>query len=108
MELIKTVQELQKTTMVLRESNKKIKNLAIKKAETERVYRMELSKEKYRLRESGMPITLIEDIAKGNVADIKYERDLAAELHRSALQSLESLKVEVQAWQSILRNLDEV
>lgn len=108
MEVIQVAQQLNETTQRLSKSTKEVFKLARKRAQTEQKYRKELMKEIVKLREQDYPATLISDVARGRVADLKLERDLAKEMHRSAMQSISALEVEVQSWQSILRNLDEM
>jgi len=108
MELIKVVDHLNQSTSRLSKATKEVFKLAKDRAETEREYRLALSQEMFRLRDEGLPATMIPDLARGNISKLKYDRDLAMELHRSAMRSISALEVEVQAWQSILRNLDEV
>lgn len=108
MEVVKSVEQLRKATERLSEATKEVFRLASQRAEAERVYRMELQKEIMRLRAEGMPATLIVDVAKGKTADLKFERDKAREMHRSAMHSIQALQVEIQSWQSILRYMEEV
>lgn len=108
MELTPIVQELYKATKRLSESSKKVFRLARAKAETERVYRSELSKVMFVMRDQKIQATLIPDLARGQVAQLKFERDLATELHRSALAAMEALKVEINALQTIARYQSEV
>lgn len=77
-------------------------------AEAERAYRMELAKEIIRLRAEGMQATLISDVARGNVAELKYKRDLAEGLYRSSLESAKALQAELSGLQSIFRRHDEM
>lgn len=107
-EVVETAQQLKAATERLSEATKKVFVLARDRAETERVYRMELSKQIMMLRHEGVQATLIPDIARGNVAELKFERDSAHEMHRSAMSSIDALKVEIQSWQSIMKILQEV
>lgn len=108
MELTPIVQELYKATKRLSGSSKEVFRLARAKAETERVYRSELSKVMFVMRDQKIQATLIPDLARGQVAQLKFERDLATELHRSALAAMEALKVEINALQTIARYQSEV
>lgn len=108
MELIPVVNQLRTATERLSESTKEVFRLAKERAETEREYRQALSKEITRLRAESMQATLVSDVARGNVSELKFKRDLAKEMHRSAMRAISALEVEIQSWQSILRNLDEV
>lgn len=108
MEVVQTVQQLKQATDRLSDATKEVFRLAKNRAETERNYRMALSKEMTTLRAEKMPATLIGDMARGNVSDLKFERDLAMEMHRSAMSSIGALQVEIQSWQSILKYMSEV
>lgn len=108
MEVVQTVQQLKQATDRLSDATKEVFRLAKNRAETERNYRMALGKEMATLRAEKMPATLIGDMARGNVSDLKFERDLAMEMHRSAMSSIGALQVEIQSWQSILKYMSEV
>lgn len=107
-EVVQTVQMLRQATARLSEASKQVLKLAKKRARSERDYRMQLSKEIMKLRSEGVQATLIPDIARGNIAELKFERDLNQELHRSAMSAIEALKVEINALQSILKIMEEV
>lgn len=103
MEINNTVQLLYKATQRLSESSRQIFKLATNKAETERSYRIALSQEIIRLRSEGTPATIIGDLSRGAVAEKKFERDVAAEMYRAGLASMEALKAEINAIQSIAK-----
>ena len=108
MELTPTIKMLRDATMRLDNASKEVFRLAQSKAETERTYRQELAKEIFRLRDEKMPATLISDTARGAVADLKYSRDLSADLYRSALAAMEALKTEVNALQTITKYQSDI
>ncbi len=108
MEVVQTVEQLRHATERLSEATKEVFRLAKKRSETEREYRMALSKEIATLRAENVQATLIPDLARGNVSDLKFKRDLAMEVHRSAMSSIGALQVEIQSWQSILKYMSEV
>lgn len=103
MELTPIVKELYQATKRIRESGKEVYRLGVHKSETERLYRMELAKRMMVLRIEKFPATLIGDIARGDVAELKFQRDLAAEKYRSALAAMDALKVEINALQTIAK-----
>lgn len=107
MEVVQTVQHLQKATERLSEATKEVFRLAKTRAETEREYRMELAKQIALLRAENVQATLIPDLARGNVSELKFKRDMAMEMHRSAMSSIGALQVEIQSWQSILKYMSE-
>ena len=108
MELTPTLQMLRDATKRISKSSEEIFYLSKEKAITEREYRIALSKEMIMLRADKMPATLINDIARGNVADLKFKRDLALERHRAALAAMESLRVEINALQTIARYQSDI
>lgn len=108
MELTPTVMMLHQATQRISEASKEIFKLSKAKAEAERTYRTALAQEILKLRADGVQATLIPDIARGEVADLKFERDYATEMHRAAIAAMESLRVEINALQSISKYQSEV
>lgn len=108
MDLVKVVDELYKCSQRLENGSMEIFILAKGMAETERDYRMALGKEKVRLRTSGMAISLIEDVSRGNLADLRFERDLAREKYVAGRDSMKAIIAQLNALQSILRVQSEV
>lgn len=103
MELSVITNEIHESGQRLEKGSKELFNLAKRKAETEKEYRIALAKEILRLKDEGKPATLIPDLARGNTAELKYERDLAETLWTSARDSLDAIKAQQMGLQSILR-----
>lgn len=72
-------------------------------AKAEKEYRIALSKEIVKLKTDGMSVTLIGDVARGNVADLKFNRDLAEQTYKASRDMLQALSNELSAMQSILK-----
>lgn len=108
MELTKITNEMYECSQRLKKATRALYKMAEEKAETEREYRMRLSQEMLKLKADGMNVTLIPDIARGNVSELKFKRDLADSQYRSALESLEALKSQLSALQSILKYQEEI
>ena len=108
MELTNITKELYQGSKRLEEGSQEIFKLAKVAAETERDYRVALAAEKIKLRDEGMAVGLIEDVARGNLADLRFERDLAREKYIAARDSLKAIAVQINALQSILRLQSEV
>lgn len=106
-ELSEVIQMMLETSKRIDKATRTIYGLAEKKAETERVYRMKLSQEIFKLRDEGVQATLIPDLARGNTAFFKSERDLARDMFNSAKSSLEALKTEASVLQTISKYQDE-
>ena len=106
-DLIQIGEQLYKASQRLDKVPAELNKQAIAYAESEREYRKALSIEEYKLRSEGMPATLIGDIARGNIAELKYDRDLAEKLFKSAVESKRALEAEVSALQSLYKNQTE-
>ncbi|MDO6355131.1 hypothetical protein Q3V94_13615 [Caloramator sp. CAR-1] len=77
-------------------------------AEAEREYRLALAKEIVKLKDEKMQATLIPDVARGNVAELKYKRDLAEVSYKTARDMLEALQAELSGLQSLYKNQGEM
>ncbi len=87
----------------LDKASTEIFKLAEKKAESERIYRVALAQEMLKLKSEGMPATLAYDVARGNVADQKFNRDKDESMYWAAQSSMEALKTECSVLQTINR-----
>ena len=103
MELTILTQEIYDVSKRLERASKALYRLAEEKAESERTYRMRLTQEMLTLREQGMSVGLINDVARGNVSDLLFQRDAAEAKFKAALESLGALQSQLSALQSILR-----
>lgn len=101
----------------LKEVNKKLSNCyktmwqeGKKFSEAERLYKIALQKKIMELKASGMSVTLIPDLARGSeeVANLKFNRDLADKLYDTSKESIRSLRTIASVYQSILRQQDEI
>jgi hypothetical protein len=108
MEMVQLNSEIYEVAQRLQNAAKEIYKLANKRAVTERTYRLNLSQEIVKLRAEGLPATLIADTARGNVADMKFQRDLAEGQYRSSIEALEALKAQLSALQTISKYQDAV
>jgi len=74
-------------------------------AMAEKEYRIALRKEIVKLRTEKMPVTLINDVARGSedVVELKFNRDLALETYKASRDMLNALGTEVSSLQSILK-----
>ena len=88
----------------LNDAQKVLYKQARDKAETERVYRMDLAQEIVRLRAEGQPVAIVGDLARGSCADEKFNRDLADSRFRATLEAIETIKVQISALQSLYRH----
>jgi len=108
MELTILNQEIYDVSKRLERASKALYRLAEEKAESERTYRMRLTQEMLTLREQGMSVGLINDVERGNVSDLLFQRDAAEAKFKAALESLGALQSQLSALQSILKVQQEV
>ncbi|AUN06636.1 hypothetical protein [Clostridium botulinum] len=107
--------ELQKLTKAIWDTSKRLDNgintlnkKAKEYAEAERDYKIALAKEILILRESKVQATLIPDIARGNVGELKFKRDVAEVTYKSCKDMLQGLQAELSGYQSILRVQEDI
>lgn len=72
------------------------------KAEAERNYRIELAKKILELRASGTPVSIINDLARGDekIANLKMKRDIEESLYEANMQRIYECKINIDWLQS--------
>ena len=105
-DIVTVTEDIRRAAAELREAVIDIYDAAKNKAQAECDYRVELAREIMKLREKGLPATLIHDLARGNVANFKYKRDLADVTYRATLEALESQRSQLSALQSALKYME--
>jgi hypothetical protein len=108
MDLIPVTSELQSASSRLSKGSKELFTLAKEFAEAERDYRKALAIEIVKLKSEGTPVTIINDVARGNCADLKFNRDCAEAKYQSGRDSLKAIETQVSALQSVLKYVSEV
>lgn len=108
MDMIQLNKEIYEVAQRLQKAAAEIYKLANKRAMTERTYRLNLSKEIVNLRAEGTPATIINDLARGNVSDDKFQRDLAEGQYRAAIEAMEALKSQLSALQTVAKYQSEI
>jgi tRNA G10 N-methylase Trm11 len=107
-EVMLLTQEIYDVSKRLEKASKALYQIAEDKAESEMIYRMRLTQEILILREQGMSVGLINDVARGNVADLLFQRDASEAKFKAAIESLGALQSQLSALQSILKIQQEV
>lgn len=71
---------------------------AVALAENERAYRTALAVEVLRLKRSGMPVTVIPDLARGapEVADLRCARDCSEAVYKASCEAINVLKLKLR------------
>lgn len=108
MELIKTIDELYEVHKRISKAILELNRLARLKAEAEREYRMVLSMQYLKLKVEGVSVTLIPDIAKGNCAELMFERDSTEAQFIAVRESIAALQTQASILQSILKYSETV
>jgi hypothetical protein len=67
-------------------------------AQAERDYKVALAKRIIQEREKGTPVTIISDICRGDteIARLRFERDCAEVVYKSAQEAIQSLKLQIR------------
>ena len=73
-------------------------------AETEMNYKITLRQEALKLRADGMAVTLINQIVYGipEVANKRFKRDVAESLYKTALENINSIKLQIRVMENQL------
>lgn len=90
--------KLDQCVLTLTKGNTELKTLGLKKAQTERDYKVRQAQEILKLRVDKYPATLIVELAKGNeeVAQLKLERDIAESAYFVALDAINNIRSEIE------------
>ena len=98
------INKLDTCLLNLSKGNTQLKALGLKKAESERNYRIALAKKILELRLDKLPATLIHDLARGNneIAGLRLERDIAESNYYACKNAMDNLKVEIEVLRSKL------
>lgn len=108
MEHIQIAQEIMRVSKRLEKSGDALFAAANEKATKEKIYREELAKEILRRKAEGFPATLVGDLARGEVAQMKYERDLSADMFKSSIVAVEALRTVASMLQTVHKKYDNL
>ena len=91
-------QELQQKTHELDVSIKALRETGTEYAQAERAYKVKLREECLKLRDQGMPVTLIDKICYGipSVAELRFKRDIAEVVYKANLEAINSYKLQMR------------
>lgn len=65
-------------------------------AQAESEYKVKLAEEALKLRDEGMPVTLIDKVVYGNVANEKFKKRTAEVMYKAAQENINSLKLQIK------------
>lgn len=92
------INEIQYLRGTLNLAVNKLKERGTKKAEAEKIYRIALAAEILKHRDNKVPVTIIADICRGDekIADLKFKRDVAETLYKTAEEKINATKLEIR------------
>lgn len=84
--------------------NTVLKTLGLQKAQTEKDYKVRQAQEILKLRAEGNPVTIIQDLVKGNeeVAELRLKRDVAEASYFTGIEAMNNLRLEIEIIRSKL------
>jgi hypothetical protein len=87
---------------MLTQKNEELMVLSEKRAQAEREYSTALANEYLKLKASGFSVTLIDKVARGNTASIKYELDIAEAVMNACKESIKDIRTQIDSYRSLL------
>jgi hypothetical protein len=92
------ITELNEKIKALDVAIKQLKNRGTKLAESEKDYRVALAHKLLQLRTDGHPVTIIENIAKGNadIANLRMARDIDETMYKSVMEYINVVKLQIK------------
>lgn len=107
-ELTSVTSDMYRISQRLEKAANELYKMGEAKAQSEQVYRVKLAQEMLTLKANGMAVGMIADVAKGNVGDFLFKRDYDEVRFKAALESIDAIKSQLSALQSILKYQTEV
>lgn len=105
---VEIAQEIYTAAKRLQKSGDKLFILAKESAEAEQKYRQALGIEIMKLRDAKVPVTLVGDIARSNVSDLKFNRDLAEYRYKAGRDKTQALQAEISALQTLYKRQEDI
>ncbi|WP_242957634.1 hypothetical protein [Clostridium cochlearium] len=107
-DVVEIAQEIYRAAKRLNKSGDKLFSLAREYAEAEQEYRKALGVEIMKLREQKVPVSIVGDVARANVAEIKFNRDLAEFRYKAGRDKAQALQAEISALQTLYKRQEDV
>ncbi len=108
LDMVSIAKEIYEAAKRLQNSGDILFTLAREYAEAEKEYREALAKEILILKDSGMSVTLISDLARGKVADWKFKRDLGEVRYKCGRDKVQALQSEISALQTLYKRQEDL
>lgn len=90
--------ELQGKVQMLDKALQQLGNRGRAFAQSEQDYRIALAQKIITERDKGTPVTIISDVCRGDkvIAKLKFERDVAEAVYKSALEAINCFKLQIK------------
>lgn len=108
LDTVEISQEIYKAAKRLQKSGDKLFTLAREYAEAEQKYRQALGIEIMKLRDGKVPVSIVGDVARANVANLKFERDLAEYKYKAGRDKSQALQAEISALQTLYKRQEDI
>jgi len=108
MEIIEIAKKIEEKIKLLEKGRQTLAIKAKEKAEAIAEYDKKMAKTIIQMKNEGMPITLIERIAKGICWKEKLTKELAEAEYKNATVKMEAVMAELNGYQSINRYLEKM
>jgi hypothetical protein len=105
---VEIAQEIYAAVKRLQKSGDKLFTLARVYAEAEQNYRQALGIEIMKLRDEKVPVTLIGDVARSNVSNLKFNRDMAEFKYKAGRDKVQALQAEISALQTLYKRQEDI
>lgn len=102
MDIAEKIKILEESKSLLDKITTELKKRAYKKAETEREYRKALAIEEERLRAEKMPVTLIHDISRGRLSELRYQRDIASMEYDICKEYMRNIRINQESMRTLV------
>lgn len=96
MDGVLAINELNELSQKLTQGIKLMGKYGREYAEAERQYKVALSQEALKLRADDMPVTLIDKVVHGRVADKRFIRDTAEIMWKTAQENVNAIKLQIR------------
>ncbi|WML33187.1 hypothetical protein [Clostridium sp. OS1-26] len=107
-DMVDIAKEIYTAAKRLQKSGDKLFALAREYAEAEQKYRQALGIELLKLREQKAPVTLIGDVARANISDLKFNRDMAEYKYKAGRDKAQALQAEISALQTLYKRQEDI
>lgn len=96
MDGLKAINEMNELQSRLNKAIEQMRAWGVEHAGKDRDYKVALMEEIMRLRAEEFPATLINQIAYGKVADVRFERNKAEVMYKSSIENVNAIKLQMR------------